>query len=661
MSNLKNRVYPILDAWPALSAPVAVHLCPVHNRRTSLRVPLKLMRKCGMKPEQGVSVSVYKNRILIQSGTQRAPNQQEDASRQEFILGYTGLNTKYFRESISIVEGPDYLVLTTRDTALKLRGDAPVIEEQNRPRVQHGCAEVCDSELDPSSVQVIGWKDATLFLSNRLRSARVANVDGHLWGKAGFTGGDSIRFTRYLNATVVERCAPEERHSTLRAERNARHFFGASLVDVQGTDCLRVIATPGRLLITQPGSNIGALCTKELHCPRHVAERAPKQVVEAAPLIPLDPNTVTVLKSRDYAVVNGRVTIKGKLWNVAGFERCQPARVTHYSNAYVVSLCDEPDMDYRVGSAKMKKPYRSIGISKSSLSGVSKVRVISDCGRLVLTTPDSDLGRLCEQQKATPNKTAARGRPAMWSAVARTRVLPPLDPNSLEVLTWKDRPTNMFGHVSIAGRIWSVAGFEYMDPVRAVFHGNALVIEKSEVATMDFRVGSPSSRAPYRTLGLSKFGELGNLDLARVIATRGRLIITSPTSELGRRCRAEQEWPTDTREVTQLVKALAQKGAPQVQPLEEVCSYAVPAGRRLQIQGRWLGKLGFTPGSKLSVTVQDGELRIDLDGDGEYSVTEHSPGTSKLYVQAQSLALLKASKVRVLASTGLLKLLPLFA
>lgn len=666
MTTRPRSEYPRLAAWPELLPPVAVHVNNRANGNKYPRVPVKLMRKCGMHPERGVTVSVYKTRILIQGAEQGGPHRQH-ASSKEFVLSCTGLSTRAFREELCFVEGPNYLILTTRDIALKLKGSAPVIEARERTKVQSGCAAVCDEQLDPSSVEVVGWKDVGLVVSNSLRSTRVASVGGHLWAKAGFSAGDSVRFTRYRNATVVERCEFDARHSTLSTAPSAHHYFGSSLVDVQGTDRLRVIATPGRLIVTQPDTDVGRLCTEDLYRPRHVTPRPPNPVVAPVPLVPLDSSTVTVLKSRDYKAADGRFTVTGELWKLAGMERLQPARVTHYSNAFVVSSCDEHDMEFRIGTPSQKHPYRCISLARTALDGAGVVRVISDRGRIIVTTPDSDLGRWCELQKLshaaenqkTPSGTTARKM--TWMTVARTSAQPQLAPQDLEVLAWKDKPASEFHLVTVSGRIWQVAGFEYMDPAGAVFHGNALVIEKRTTDNMAFRIGSPSSRQPSRTFGLAPFGELRELENVRVIATPGRLILTSQTSELGRMCRPEQQWPTDTRKVTELVEALAQKRAGQVSPFEEVGSYSVPDGRRLQIQGRWLSKFGFLPGSKFSVAVHDGELRLELGAENGWSVTEHSPGTSKLYVPAQCLELLNTPKVRVLGHDGVLKLLPLTA
>lgn len=256
----------------------------------------------------------------------------------------------------------------------------------------------------------------------------------------------------------------------------------------------------------------------------------------------------------------------------------------------------------------------------------------------------------------------ARGaRKTEWVGVARYFVQPPLDPDSLEILAWKDTQTNEYRRFVIAGRIWTIAGFEAQGPARAAFHGNALVIERCDESTMDFRVGSPSHRMPYRSIGLAPFGDLGKLDHVRIIATPGRLIITSCAGELGRQCRDENLWPTDSQHVVELVEALAQKRAPHEPSAKEVGCYSVPEGRRLQIQGRWLNQLGFKPGMKFGVTAVDGELRVELGVENGWSVTQHSPGSSKLYVPAQSLELLNADKVRVLGREGVLKLLPLAA
>jgi hypothetical protein len=87
----------------------------------------------------------------------------------------------------------------------------------------------------------------------------------------------------------------------------------------------------------------------------------------------------------------------------------------------------------------------------------------------------------------------------------------------------------------------------------------------------------------------------------------------------------------------------------------------VPVGRRLQIQGKWLSQFGFKPGANFVIRKCDGELHLELCSEHCWTVTEHSPGSSKLYVPAPILETLNTEKVRVLGREGLLKLVPFAA
>ncbi|WP_157641816.1 hypothetical protein [Burkholderia ubonensis] len=665
--------YPILRQWPVFAPAVAVHLNMGTKQKTGIRVPVRMMRKCGMHPELGVNVALFKNRVVIWGDKRGGLYRQVEDSKQ-FMLPRSGISTKVSHANFAIVEGPDYLVLTTRADALKLAGGAPVIERPAYQKVDRGIASELNENLDAESVSVLGWKDVTVSHCHRMRTSRVANVSGHLWWLAGFNCGDALRFSRYRNATVVEKCEPGDKHSTLGqsgARKIPRHYFGTSLVDIHNADRVRVIATPGKLIVTQPGSNIGALCFEDRHLPRAVqAGQAVEPTREELPLEALVLERGAILRWRDYRVTDGRFTVSGSVWTRAGFAAREPAKLVRYDNAFAVEISDVENMDFRVGTRSQKGPYRNLGVVGTALEGESRVRVIVTQGRLVVVKVSSEIARLCELRlvreapPSAPTKAKAaadqvergRGRPTPWTAIARSFPQGVLNPKSLEVLAWKDIALYR-QRVTISGHIWTVAGFSTYEPARGALYSNALVVEKCDESLMDFRIGSPSHDAPYRNIGLNAFG-LGHLTSVRVIATKGRLIITPPNSDLGRQCKPNQAWPTTTGAITELLKTLT---VPSEPPAKEVGSYVVPEGRRLQIQGRWLNQFGFKPGTKFAVTAVDGELRLELGAENGWSVTEHSPGSSKLYVPAQSLELLNADKVRVLGREGVLKLLPLAA
>jgi hypothetical protein len=726
--------YAVLRTWPVLAPAVAVHLRdPIAK---NLIVPVKLMRKCGMYPELGVTVAVYKDRVIILGDYRGGPFRQEEESKQ-FRLSGIGLSRKVLRGKVAIVEGPNYLVLTTRATARKLAAGAPTIDPNPQKRVQSGDATAVDENLDPAAVAVLAWKDVKLCRSNTRRAALIANVSGHLWGQAGFSLGDGLRFTRYRNATVVEKCSRECAQSTLRSNRNTtttlRHYFGASLSDVQNTDRVRVIAAKGRLIVTKPGSDIGACCTEALH--QRGPGSAAVQIAARADSVPLEPLNVAsvgeVLYWRDYSTVDGRFTVAARPWLESGFAPLEPSKIAYYANAFVVERCAEEHMDFRVGTASQKHPYRNLGVTGTALQGVGTVRVLATKDRLIVTARDSNLAKLgidkaawgveaqvaaverrcysmidtgriinrnalhagiphctprthrkqellkrirhqnsdeahrgfigspvfrVNPRKAEATVSVIRGRPSSLTPIAQSTPRAPLDFADVVVHGWKDLRI-LRGRVVIAGRIWTAAGFGTNQPARLLFHSNALVVEPCAESAMDFRVGSPSIKEPYRNIGLTRFG-FGHLKSIRVVASKGRLIITPPDSDIGGHCRAETAWPSSVEGVVELLEALFARQEP---PFTEVRSYTVPVGRRLQIQGKWLSQFGFQPGANFVIRKCDGELHLERCAGDCWTVTEHSPGSSKLYVPAPILETLNTEKVRVFGREGVLKLVPLAA
>jgi hypothetical protein len=725
----RAQAYPILAKWPDLAPAVAVHLGM--GTTSAIRVPIKLMRKCGMYPELGVDVALYKDCAILRGDNRGGAYAQDDESKQ-FILSPAGLDRAVVRGDVAIIEGPDYLVLTTRATALRRAPTARVIEKSPWKRMEQGVATVVDLQFDPEGVTVLAWKDVKLCRSNNKRVALVANVSGHLWLKAGFEIGDALRFTRYGNATVVEKCDADSAQSTLArsSAETPRHYFGASLVDIRDTDRVRVVATPGRLIITKPGTEIAGLCVEELHQQRAVLPLASGPLLEASTqLQQLDVASIgDILYWKNYSPVEGRFTVTGRPWSIAGFGPREPSRIIHYANAIVVERCDEEHMDFRVGTKSQKHPYRNIGVAGTALQGLSTVRVLATNGRLIVTESGRNLAKLAIDKAAwgtdaqvatverrcfslidtgrlvnrnalqagiphsTPrayrkqellkrhrhqNSDAAPrgfiggpvfrlnprraedmvpvgpGRPSSLTLIAQSAPRKPLTVADVVVHGWKDLSL-LRGRVVIAGRIWSAAGFETNQPARLLFHSNALVVEPCAESVMDFRVGSPSREEPYRNVGLNGFG-FGHLESIRVVASRGRLIITPPDSAIGRHCRAEAAWPSSVEGVLELLEALSARQEPSA---KEVTSYTVPVGRRLQIQGKWLSQFGFKPGANFVIRKCDGELHLELCSEHCWTVTEHSPGSSKLYVPAPILETLNTEKVRVLGREGLLRLVP---
>lgn len=514
--------YPRLGTWPDLPPAKAVHLNMGINNKVQFRVPIKLMRECGLQPELGVHVACSYGRVVIWRGANGGPYHQDRESKQ-FYLPITVAGLRLNQANFSIVEGDGYLVLTSRGDALRMAGAAPIIEHTAWKRLSESRVPQLDEALNIDKLQVLGWQDVRLFHTNALNKSGIANVAGSIWWMGGFMGGDAIRFTRYLDATVIEKCDSAGQHSTVSTTRTGipRHYVGTSLFDVEDTDRVRVVAVAGRLLVTLPHSSLGQLCESKPE--RRIAKKNPAP----SPVLPensLDASELgSVLAMRDYPKDFPSLNIYGRIWNAAGFDRRQPAKLVQYANAVVVEPCSNDEMEFRLDCHAHDVPYRNISLADTVLANLSKVRVLVTKGRLILTPRHSDLGRKFRNAEPWPDSGS-------------------------QVLEFLDR------------------------------------------------------------LGVS----------------------TGP-----------------------------QQGATQKSGAE--LTYVVPDGRRLQIQGKWLSQFGFKPGSKFAVTAVDGELHVELGVENGWTVTEHSPGTSKLYVPAQSLELLNADKVRVIGRNGMLKLLPLAA
>jgi hypothetical protein len=522
----KNLVtYSKLRDWPVLAPAVAVHVNMGKPTPTyGFRIPVKLMRKCGMHPELGVNVAVLNDRVIIW-GDERGGMHRQDAESKNFTLTRTGVGPRLSQANFAIVQGPDYLILTTEKIATTTAGAVPVfapswdrVTEQSLSRV--------DGDLDPASLRILSWQDVSLFHPNARSKSGVANIAGRQWWHSGLFAGDPVRFTRYQNATVVERCDESEKHSVLSGTKSGfpRHFIGATLFDTHLTDRIRVISTPNRLIFAMPDSDIGKLCetakagmpTPGGHSKQTCNVLPPSDAKRYLPMHDLE-----VVAMKDYHRPNASLNIYGRIWTAAGFERNQPARMVEYADAVVIEPCSEKKMDFRIGSPSQDVPYRDISLRNTVLARASRVRVLVAEGRLILTTRNSDVGR---------------------------------------------------------------------------------------------------------------------------------------------RFRAVQQWPSTPNDVAEFLARLGRAAkAVAPQPAVELSNYQIPEGRRLQIQGKWLQQFGFKPGAKFEVATEKGQVRLRLAMNGGATVTEHSPGTAKLYVPAHSLGELNAVQVRVLGRTGELQLVPLAA
>jgi hypothetical protein len=197
------------------------------------------------------------------------------------------------------------------------------------------------------------------------------------------------------------------------------------------------------------------------------------------------------------------------------------------------------------------------------------------------------------------------------------------------------------GRVVIRGVVCTAAGFQARSPARLIRHSDALVVAACDEAVMAFRVGSPSLNQPYRSIGLARTPLEG---ATRVLAAAypGRVVLTAAD--------------TSASSAAPGVAPESEVPLPETPPMADVACYSRPAGKRLQIQGRWLREFGFEAGARYIVTGTTSAVRVELCAAGTGRVTEMRPGTSKLYVPAALVHALGAGEVRVRACVGVLEL-----
>lgn len=509
----RHLAYPTLSAWPALPAPVAVHL-DMATGQAGLRVPVKLMRKCGMHPERGVNVAIFEDRVIIRGDELGGAYRQAEHSKQ-LCLATSGISAAVASGNFAVVEGPDYLVLTTKAEALKMAGAAPVLERTPAHRIDNVPVPRFQADLDVAGLEILGWKDVNTINCVRGRKSRVAGVSGHLWWLAGFQCGDPLRFTRFGNSTVVEKCTPNEKHSTLGRSSGRdipRHYFGAALLGTEGAERVRVIATPGKLIVTLLDTDVSARCTEATHQPSPPQPVAPVEPPEPLPV--LDAASVVAVREKNYTVKDGRVVVTGDIWAKAGFRAQHPARLVRYANALAVEACDEAVMEFRVGTPSQPRPYRSLGLAKTGLAGAAQVKVVAAEGRLIVALPNLSFGRAPVAMKPAPERAP----------------LTNFDRTGLATLTTK-LCTVRSGGVRLGGPVCSPAGFTARQPVRVVPYADAVVVEACADADMQLRVRY-SDCLPYVTVDL-RDTVLADESRVQAYAGNGRIVVLKPTGGPG--------------------------------------------------------------------------------------------------------------------------------
>jgi hypothetical protein len=625
----KTPEYLLLNRWPELAAPRAVHL-NMATRGPGVRVPVALMRKCGMYPERGVNVAVFGGRVLIR-GNECGGRYIQEASSKQLILAVTGISPAVAKGNFAIVEGPDYLVLTTPDDALCLGAGAPATTRTDPHRVDKVGLPHSGQALPVSGVEILAWKDVTLGHSMRDRSSRLANVSGHLWWKAGFNCGDALRFTKHPNATVVERCAEAEKHSTLKSlgsKQIPRHYFGAALIDLRGVDAVRVIASTDKLIVTRPDSDLAARCTPETH---QVMPPRPAPVLQAAepgvPLVELDTASIIAVRAKRYPVSKGRLTVTGAIWGAAGFTRLQPAKLVQYENALAVIPCDEAEMDFRIGTPSQKTTYRNLGLAGTVLHGATTVQVVAAGGQLILTHPGTKFGK-------APVAKPVKSQPAPLTQLDRT---------GLPVLQTK-LYTLQSGWVNLGRPVCGPAGFLVGQPIRVVHHSDAVVVEVCAEADMTARVKRHNGE-PHVHVMLEQTVLADELRV-QAQAAPGRIVLVKP------KCGPLGDRTTPMRtQAEPAVAACAFEGTTKGVLKARRCRVKA---NRIALRGSLMAAAGFSPNDPVRVVryadavVLESCSKADMDG----LVRKENGGTPVVSVALAGSALENKAHVLALAARG---------
>lgn len=566
--------YPVLTSWPSLSLgqPTGVYLeVPVNPSWNGLRVPVKLLRKCGLKPENGVSVSVQGDRVLLRALRTGYLIYQKEESKQ-FELPRAGLSAGVMGDHLGIVMGEGYLVLTSSEDAIRLAGDAPRLgtDAFDWQRVDGSSVPVLDESIDPAGLEVLGWKDVQLRPSNRARqNSRVANVSGHLWWQAGFKAGTLVKFTRYRNGTMVEEAAPGDNHSVVATSTRyiPRHFFGVSLMDVGTAPAIRVIATKGKLIVTRLDSDLAQACDTGTHQRLRPTELKPLYEKPAKIWPEFDTEGLTVRAWKDFAIRNGSILIGSQFCALAGITLPIAVEMTTFNG--VVDVRASTDT-----KAKVRGDERiNVGLTRAGMGKESKVRVFVCEGRLLVTKIDGPLDAFSTEEnrkilkkdlvpKRVPRvktpKPLVRKLTPKTKLRRRRRVRDAQGPflvEGLNILTWRDYQVRD-QRVGLRGAIWSVAGFTHQHPARLHYFDNAVSIDECDEKVKTITIGTESTERLYRDVPLART-VLEDEQVIRAVFTAGRVILTALNSPLAKLCEPAKQWPEQRgRRLAPVVAAL---------------------------------------------------------------------------------------------------------
>lgn len=243
----------------------------------------------------------------------------------------------------------------------------------------------------------------------------------------------------------------------------------------------------------------------------------------------------------------------------------------------------------------------------------------------------------------------------------------PFEVDASKVLAWHDS-SSVNGHVRLDGGTTEVVGLKIGDTLRYTQFANGVLVERAGpgLAAHVVRRGwhnTPDHPEPFQPRVWVSGKLLAKTGRYRAVALEdGSLFVMAANDAQAANCPEQRNLfgygrsfcQHDLAEIIPGRDARASGrawyrigGLEFVAPIEARPSGPVPVhryarpreGSRLQMQGAWLAKFGFKPGSRYEIVPEEGggAVYVRLNPEGPLQVTAHQPGSTvpKLYVPAK--------------------------
>ena len=207
-------------------------------------------------------------------------------------------------------------------------------------------------------------------------------------------------------------------------------------------------------------------------------------------------------------------------------------------------------------------------------------------------------------------------------------------------------------YLDVGGNIWELAGFQPGAAIVVVRHSDGVLVRpplEGEHPDGTLVVKKTLQGKPY---GHKRFGETlltaVSRNKARVIVTKGMLLLVGERYALSRFGLSAKHELKGNMPLEPAALEHRQTGS---RP-RNYSAYPKPSDdSRLQVQGEWLARYGFTPGAKYvleSHPLVKGRVLARLDPQGDLTVVANTDGGApKLYIPAKMLSHFRSDQVRV--------------